>query len=138
MIKPGDKIRILVDNANCTSEEAGAILVVTEIEDNIFRTTVSSPQSLHSRWSFGYNDLGTLFELVVPENTTEPEPIKLSDFIGSATFDSFNGLSRRDYFAAAAMQEMLASPFRRPENWLLSVLVAVSAADNLIEELDKK
>ena len=63
----------------------------------------------------------------VKTNPDEPiQPIEYSD-------NYSNGLTKREYFAAMALQGLLANN----NNYMYSVISAVEFADDLIEELSK-
>lgn len=51
------------------------------------------------------------------------------------TFSNYQGLTKREYFAAAALQGILASPKPMPDN---GAVIAVKMADALILELNKQ
>lgn len=74
-----------------------------------------------------------------PDDHVSPQPgpynIETEDGI-VVTVESYGGLTKREYFAAKALQGMLSTP-EQTTNTSVLVQLAVEAADRLIRELNR-
>lgn len=74
-VKVGDKLRVLVDDANAATVNRGDVLTVTETDTRTFTAIDASGTD----WFFNNYNIGNLLEIVTDEPTTLDEPAPIAD-----------------------------------------------------------